>query len=199
MSAILFCSLSVIACDSGSGGSSGLPGAISGCGPYPEQSLSPYILPYEAGSSYEVSKGNCTTGSHRTGTPDQYAYDFIMPIGTILIASRAGTVTRVVDNFMDGTGVPGEENVVDIRHEDGSTALYFHLAQNGAMVTEQQVVNAGDVIALSGNSGNSTGPHLHFIVSGPPGTPGVGTLPITFRNTDPHANGLVEGQFYEAF
>jgi murein DD-endopeptidase MepM/ murein hydrolase activator NlpD len=121
-----------------------------------------------------------------------------MPIGTILIASRAGTVTRIFDSYFDNTGIPGEENVVGIAHDDGSVALYFHLAENGAMVAMQQVVNKGDVIALSGNSGNSTEPHLHFIVDGPPGTGGVGTVPITFSNTDPHPNGLVGGQLYEA-
>lgn len=188
--------LSLVACDSGSGGSAP---PVAGCGPYPEQSTSPYVLPYEAGSSYLVSQGNCTNGSHKTGTPDQYGYDLIVPIGTILIASRGGEVTRIVDSFKDNTGVPGEENVVGITHDDGSTALYFHLAENGAMVTLQQLVNQGDVIALSGNSGNSTEPHLHFVVDGPPGTGGVGTVPITFKNTDPHTNGLVEGRFYEAF
>ena len=187
----------VVACGGGSGGPA--PAAAAGCGPYPEESTSPYVLPYEVGSSYLVGQGNCTNRSHSTGTPDQYAYDFLMPTGTILIASRAGTVTRVVDSFMDDTGVPGEENVVGITHDDGSTALYFHLAENGAMVLLQQVVGVGDVIALSGNSGNSTEPHLHFVVDGPPGTGGVGTVPITFSNTDPHPNGLIEGQFYEAF
>ncbi len=189
--------LSFAACDGSSGGQT--PPTSAGCGPYPEQSTSPYVLPYEPGSSYLVGQGNCTNGSHRTGTPDQYGYDFLMPTGTILIASRGGTVTRVVDSFMDGTGVPGEENVVGITHDDNSIALYFHLAENGAMVAMQQTVSMGDVIALSGNSGNSTEPHLHFIVSGPPGTGGVGTLPITFSNTDPHPNGLIEGRFYEAF
>ena len=185
---------SLVAC----GGSGGLPTppAAAACGPYPQQSTSPYILPYETGSSYRIGQGNCTTRSHATGTPDQYGYDFLMPIGTILIASRGGTVTRIFDSYMDNTGVPGEENVVGITHADGSAALYFHLAENGAMVTMQQAVNQGDVIALSGNSGNSTEPHLHFIVDGPSG---VGTVPITFENTDPHPNGLVEGQFYEAF
>ena len=150
------------------------------------------------GTSRFVSQGNCTNGSHRTGTPDQYGYDFLMPIGTLLIAARGGTVTRVVQNFADNTGIPGEENVVGITHADGSQALYFHIAENAALVTLQQTVNVGDTIALSGNSGNSTEPHLHFVVVGPPGTGGVGTLPITFRNTDPHPNGLVAGRSYEA-
>ncbi len=187
----------IVACDGGSGGAA--PAATVACGPYPEQSTSPYVLPYEVGSSYLVGQGNCTNRSHSTGTPDQYGYDFLMPTGTIHIASRSGTITRVVDHFMDDMGVPGEENVVGITHDDGSTALYFHLAENGAMVLFQQVVSVGDVIALSGNSGNSTEPHLHFLVDGPPGTGGVGTLPITFCNNDPHPNCLIEGRFYEAF
>jgi murein DD-endopeptidase MepM/ murein hydrolase activator NlpD len=92
-----------------------------GCGPYPAEATSPYVLPYEAGSSYRVSQGNCTNFSHVTGTPDQYAYDFVMPIGTVLIASRGGTVTRITDTFEDNTGVPGDENVVGITHADGIT------------------------------------------------------------------------------
>lgn len=188
--------LAIMSC--GGGGSGGGPAPVAGCGPYPDEESSPYVLPYEAGSAYRVSQGNCTNFSHVTGQPDQYAYDFVMPIGTVLIASRGGTVTRITDTFKDNTGVPGEENVVGITHDDDSQALYFHLAENGAMVTMGQVVRQGDVIALSGNSGNSTEPHLHFIVVGPPGTPGVGTLPITFSNTDPHPDGLVAGRTYPA-
>lgn len=194
--AILIPVLAIASCGGGGSGRSAAP--LAGCGPYPDEASSPYVLPYEAGTAYRVSQGNCTNFSHATGTPDQYAYDFVMPIGTVLIASRAGTVTRITDTFEDNTGVPGEENVVGITHDDGSQALYFHLAENGAMVTMGQVVRQGDVIALSGNSGNSTEPHLHFLVVGPPGTPGVGTLPITFNNTDPHPNGLVAGLTYAA-
>lgn len=190
--------LALVCVSCGGGGSGATPAMTGGCGPYPAEATSPYVLPYEAGSSYRVSQGNCTNFSHVTGTPDQYAYDFVMPIGTVLIASRGGTVTRITDTFEDNTGVPGDENVVGITHADGSQALYFHLAENGAMVTLQQTVRQGDVIALSGNSGNSTEPHLHFVVGGPPGTGGVGTLPITFSNTDPHPNGLVAGRSYPA-
>ncbi len=191
--------LALLCVSCGGGGSGGqTPPVSGGCGPYPDQATSPYVLPYEPGSSYLLSQGNCTNFSHLEGTGDQYAYDFVMPIGTIIIATRGGTVTRITDTFQDNTGVPGEENVVGVTHDDGSQALYFHLAENGAMVTMQQVVGQGDVIALSGNSGNSTEPHLHFVVAAPPGTGGAGSVPVTFSNTDPHPNGLVSGRSYPA-
>lgn len=195
--ALAIASLLLFGCGGG-GGPAGPAPVVASCGPYPDEASSPYKLPYEVGTSHRVSQGNCTNGSHKTGTPDQYAYDFIMPIGTLLTAARPGTVTRVLDTFADNTGVPGEENVVGVTHADGSVALYFHLAQNGAMVALQQTVETGDVIALSGNSGNSTEPHLHFIVTGPAGTGGVGTVPVTFNNTDPHPNGLQAGRTYTA-
>ena len=197
-SAVAAVALIVAACGGGGSGGVGAPPVVAGCGPYPAESSSPYILPYEAGTTHLVSQGNCTNRSHSPGTGDQYAYDFIMPIGTTLIASRPGTVTRIVDTFMDNTGVPGEENVVGVSHSDGTTALYFHLAENGALVTLNQMVQQGDPIALSGNSGNSTEAHLHLVVTSPAGTGGVGGEPVTFSNTAPHPNGLVEGVSYTA-
>lgn len=180
----------------GGGGSDNPPEAA--CGPYLLHTDSQYVLPYEVGSAYTVSQGNCASFSHKPGTGDQYAYDFVMPIGTPIIATRDGTVTRITAHFLDNTAVPGEENVVGITHNDGSVALYFHLTQNGALVTLGQSVRLGDVIALSGNSGASTEPHLHYVVVGPAGTVSPGTLPITFRNTSAHPNGLVQGQTYLA-
>lgn len=189
----------LIAAGCGGGGSSGsISDPQAACGPYPEESTSPYVLPYEVGSTRTVSQGNCSTFSHKPGTGDQYAYDFLMPIGTPIIASRPGRVTRLVTRFEDNTGVPGEENVVGITHADGSQALYFHIAQDGALVSLGQSIQTGDVIALSGNSGASTEPHLHYVVIGPPGTDSPGTLPITFNNTRDHPSGLQQGQRYTA-
>ena len=75
----------------GGGGGSGSPGsAAASCGPYPEQTTSLYILPYEVGTGHRMVHGNCTAPgtSHQAGGTRQYAYDFEMPIGTILIAAR---------------------------------------------------------------------------------------------------------------
>jgi Peptidase family M23 len=81
--------------------------------------------------------------------------DIAMPENTTLRSIADGVVERVVDF--------GNENIgkgVMIRHEDGTVAIYGHL--NEINVKPGQHVDAGDVIGLSGNTGHSTGPHLHF-------------------------------------
>jgi murein DD-endopeptidase MepM/ murein hydrolase activator NlpD len=172
------------------------------CGPYADQATSPYILPYEVGTSHQMIHGNCTARgtSHQAGGTREHAYDFRMPIGTVLIASRAGIVRLVEQQFADGTRNPAENNFVIITHQDGTHGRYFHIAQNGSLVAVNQAVGQGDPIALSGDSGESTEPHLHFVVEpagNPPGEPHGGT-PVVFLNTEPHPNGLLEGRSYQA-
>lgn len=188
-------------CDGG-GGAGGSGMAASGCGPYPEQATSPYVLPYEVGTGHSMVHGNCTAPgtSHQAGGTRQYAYDFEMSIGTILVASRPGRVSAVEQGNRDGTRVPGEENFVIITHDDGTHGRYFHITRNGSMVAVDQVVGQGDPIALSGDSGESQGPHLHFVVEPAGDSPLVphGGTPVTFLNTSPHPNGLREGVVYVA-
>ncbi len=174
-------------------------------GTYPEQSTSPYVLPYSIGETYTVTQGNCTTGSHREDVGQQFAYDIEMPVGTTLIASRGGVVVGVEESFSDGTGVPGEENYVAILHDDGTTGRYIHVTTLGALVQLQDTVSQGEAIAMSGNSGNTTGPHLHFdVVREPnsmlclPQARNCVSVPVNFRNTSVHVNGLVEGRSYTA-
>lgn len=82
--------------------------------------------------------------------------DFSVPIGTPVGAASAGTITETVM----GGGARG--NYVTIDHGDGVQSQYLHLSSITA--TKGQHVNAGDVIAASGNTGRSTGPHLHFTI-----------------------------------
>ena len=193
-------------CDDGVRGNPTDPTCMeAAAGTYPAQSTSPYILPYSIGETYTVGQGNCTSASHRASVGQQFAYDLIMPIATTLIASRGGVVVGIEESFSDGTGVPGEENYVAIQHDDGTTGRYIHVTTLGALVELQDVVLQGDVIALSGHSGNSTAPHLHLdVVNGPSGTLCLPqqrnciSVPINFRNTSTHVNGLIEGQSYTA-
>jgi murein DD-endopeptidase MepM/ murein hydrolase activator NlpD len=90
-----------------------------------------------------------------------------------------------------------------VRHADGTTALYGHLTHEGALVGVGDAVRQGDVLALSGNTGNTANkPHLHFSVATRDpvagGTDGCPTLPVNFRNSVANPSGPQVGQSYPA-
>lgn len=89
----------------------------------------------------------------RFGLRGHNGVDFAVPVGTPVMAADGG---RVVGSSFDGSGY-GE--LVKIGHEWG-TSYYAHLSEQQVRVGDE--VTAGQVIGLSGNTGNSTGPHLHF-------------------------------------
>lgn len=92
------------------------------------------------------------------------AIDFAAPIGTPVIAAREGVVMQAEGRFSDMPGNLNEANFVRILHADGSTAVYAHLQRGSIDVLPGQLVDTGHVLARSGNSGYSSGPHLHFVV-----------------------------------
>ena len=99
---------------------------------------------------------------------NRHALDFAADIGTPVVAARAGTVMQVEAGFrasgLASGDARGRANFIRILHDDGSMALYAHLAVDGVQVRGGQQVQAGQRIGLSGNTGFSTGPHLHFAV-----------------------------------
>lgn len=122
----------------------------------------PYVLPFSEGS-FRVAQAYGGTFSH-TGT-FFFSYDFVMPIGTPIVAARAGVVHAVEESFVDYDNMIGHENYIVIAHADGTFARYLHLTQDGAIPEVGDTVEAGETIALSGNTGFSTLPHLHFDVT----------------------------------
>lgn len=124
-----------------------------------------YRLPYKKGQTYEVSQ-SCNGSYSHTGH-GKYAIDFDMPTGTPILAARAG---RVVDIKQDSNrGGEGEEyendgNYVTILHDDATLGHYFHLHPNTVGVALGQEISAGELIGRAGNTGYSSGPHLHFEV-----------------------------------
>ncbi|MGW8376246.1 transglycosylase family protein [Actinacidiphila sp. SB3-2] len=109
-----------------------------------------YVKPVDAPTStpYKASGGSWSSGSH-TGV------DFSAQSGTPVKAVTNGTVVKTGNGGAYG-------NEVVIKGEDGKYTQYGHLTS--ATVQAGQKVNAGDQIAISGNTGNTTGPHLHFEV-----------------------------------
>lgn len=100
---------------------------------------------------YRVANARYKIGYH-TGI------DLGVPIGTAVFASEGGTVEQVAN-----TGKVGYGRQILIRDFDGTYELYGHLSNTGSLKQGDQVAT-GTQIAQSGNTGNSTGPHLHFEV-----------------------------------
>ncbi len=175
------------------------------CAAYPAQATSLYVLPYQAGKTIEVISTieHYNSGNKGVGLN---AIDFKMPIGTLVVAARAGIVVAVQEDFADDNGIDLQENYVFIKHSDGTIGRYFHLTRHGALVGVGDSVRQGQEIAKSGNSGQSPVPHLHFDVQMcglnlPPNynqLPCGQTLPVTFRNTTRHTCGLKTGLSYAA-
>ncbi|MFF1507416.1 M23 family metallopeptidase [Streptomyces sp. NPDC058326] len=84
--------------------------------------------------------------------------DFAVPVGTPVKAAGAGTVVKAGPN--GGGDGPAYGNAIVVKHANGTYSQYAHLSKIKAFVGQK--VAAGQQIALSGNTGNSSGPHLHF-------------------------------------
>jgi murein DD-endopeptidase MepM/ murein hydrolase activator NlpD len=158
-----------------------------------------YSLPYAAGATFKVTQGYKGSFSH-TG-PDEYATDWKMPEGTPVHAAREGVVVSVKDHFTKGGAHRKYEdcaNIVVVQHSDGTMAHYCHLAPKSAKVIIGQKVRAGDPLAASGNTGFTSGPHLHFAVFKARNGYGRETIPVKFRTASGSGVTLVSGQSYRA-
>jgi len=122
-----------------------------------------YALPFEAGRSYWLIQGYFSRFTHK----ERAALDFKMKRGTKIFAAREGVVVRVKEDG-DRGGLnkkfrPYGNNIV-IQHSDGTRAGYWHLQLNGALVDTGDSVKKGQLIGLSGKTGYTALPHLHFLV-----------------------------------
>ena len=122
-----------------------------------------YVVPFPTEVGRKVLQGY--GGPYGHSGLSEFAYDFEMPIGSAVLASRSGEVVHLVEHNRNSTRKPGEENVVVIKHTDGTFGRYYHLTTDGVLVAVGDRVTQGQRIALSGDSGASAGAHLHFDVT----------------------------------
>ena len=124
-----------------------------------------YSLPIDESSPWQVGQGFHGGFSH-DDEQNRYAVDLVMPVGTPILAARDGVVMQAESGF-DRSGTNKEKygeraNLVRVLHDDGTMAVYAHLQENGVYVRVGERVHVGQQIAVSGNTGFSSGPHLHF-------------------------------------
>jgi murein DD-endopeptidase MepM/ murein hydrolase activator NlpD len=155
-----------------------------------------YSLPYEPGATFQVGQAYLEFPTHE----NDYAIDWAMPEETPLHAARAGAVVEVVDSFSKSgltDDLKQKGNFIRIQHDDNSRALYYHIAQNGAKVKVGQKVEEGQLIALSGNTGYSATPHLHFMVDRLENGKYV-SVPVLFKSGADEPFDIVHGGKYKA-
>ncbi|MFQ3789349.1 peptidoglycan DD-metalloendopeptidase family protein [Halomonas sp. A29] len=121
------------------------------------QSLDPAFSRYPFEGSYRMSSGFNPRRTHPvTGRVSPHrGTDWAMPIGTPVIAPADGRVEKIGNHPVAG-------RYIVVRHDNGYRTRYLHLSR--AMVNRGDRVSMGERIALSGNTGRSTGPHLHYEV-----------------------------------
>ncbi|KGU82198.1 peptidoglycan DD-metalloendopeptidase family protein [Pseudomonas mediterranea] len=138
-----------------------------------------YPLPWRGGP-FRLSQGANGQYSHY-GPKNRYAMDIAMPVGTPIIAARGGVVIKT-ENAQTGRGDDPSGNFVRVLHDDGTMGVYLHLQKGSVSVREGQRVAVGTPLALSGNTGNSSGPHLHFVVQR---NTGLGLVSIPYQFDQP--------------
>ena len=158
------------------------------------------LPPFSASEAYSVSQGFEGKSTHHT--PDsQYAIDLAMPVGTAVHAVRDGTVMDIEEDFNRGGNnyekYAHKANHIRILHADGTMAVYAHLDLASVSVRPGARIRAGQKIARSGNTGFSSGPHLHFAIQQNSGMQII-SLPFRFRTPEgtaitPEAQQFVQG------
>lgn len=153
--------------------------------------VSAYQAPFTVGAEFPITQSFPESITHRS-LDSRHAVDLAMPIGTDVLAARGGIVFDVAsENFRGGMSMErngDEANFVRILHDDGTFSLYAHLNWNSIRVKPGDHVQTGDYIADSGNTGFSSGPHLHFAVQRNTGMQ-IETVPVAFRG--PGASAIV--------
>ena len=152
-------------------------------GKFKDDSSYIYTLPFEVKKKVFLIQGYESMFSHK----GEKALDFKVKNGTKVYAARNGIVTATREDS-DKRGLKPENlsdgNYILIQHEDGSVANYWHFQKESVLVNVGDTVQTGQLIGLSGNTGYSAFPHLHFEVRGNDVTGNIVQLPTRFYTKD---------------
>ena len=145
--------------------------------------------PFPAGQSYLVSQAS--GGTTHNDAANRHAVDLAMPEGAPVLAVKAGLVMEAEDGYQGG-GTDMEKyvhraNRVLLVHDDGRMTLYAHLEPGSVTVRAGDRVRRGQLIGRSGNTGFSSGPHLHFAWQQNIGMELV-SIPFVFRQPAGHTS-----------
>ncbi len=153
-----------------------------------------YNLPFENKKKVFLIQAYESKMSHK----GERALDFKIKKGTKICAARDGVVIAAREDSEEGglkTENLADGNYISIKHNDGSIAHYWHLKKDGVMVNTGDTVLKGQLIGLSGNTGYSAFPHLHFEVQGFAADDNYKQMATRF-NTNKGIRYLRPGKFY---
>ena len=172
----------------------------------PNAHAAPYVyaLPFALGDTHNVIQGFDDPFSHHGD--DKYAVDFAMPEGSTVRAARDGTVVA----FNDRATAAGTDKIfrerdhanwIAVLHADGTLGEYWHLQPGGVHVRVGQRVERGDALGLSGMTGFTTTPHLHFEIRTAVSGQHVRSFPFVFATHPGDKTGAAPqaGRSYTAF
>lgn len=147
-------------------------------------SLPEIHLPFLKDKTYKVLQGYNTNFTHNK-LNNRFALDFQMPVGDSICAVADGVVVSLVAAYEFGgkeNDFKGTDNFVWIYHQESNLiSSYAHLKKEGVLVAIGEKVKANQVIALSGNTGYSSEPHLHFHMLKLDKNKHLESIPYTFK------------------
>ena len=157
-----------------------------------------YHLPFSPDLHFRVTQGYDGKVSHKGDLSN--SIDWTMPLKTPIYSARKGVIAEIMDGFEEGKFEKeylDKANYIFVLHDDGTIGNYAHLSNGSVSLKVGDTVNTGDFLGLSGNSGYSSAPHLHFNVFVPKDGNRYRTIPVKFKHFY-NKNGeiLKEGNIY---
>jgi len=140
-----------------------------------------YLLPYK--KYKKLIQGNFGHFSH-DHIGSYHAFDFGTKIGDTIYAAREGKVVMIKEDskkYGKTRKFAKFANYIIIQHDDGTTASYYHLRHKGVLVEKGAIVKRGEKIGISGMTGFTTTPHLHFVVHKATEKHGNVSVPVEFE------------------